>query len=354
MAAVEISVVFLQTFASVNMLPSKCRGYSSQKGLLITAIALMCLLCYLFCNKGIKRQVKTNLNNGKNNLVQDSGMFDKKIVIRKNQRTVRSKLNYVARNLLSEEIRKSGLTNEQIEKHLHKYWFLPPSPSPYNLPEKASGKRYFSQRKQDQYVDRYFSEMNNGIFLEVGPYDGVELSNTLYLERERNWTGLLIEPNANFYKELTKVNRKAFTLNACLSLDNKTGIAKFIQAGLIGGVESGYTNTMKERAKKENPEATPADVLCVPVDIILTSLQMYHIHFFSLDVEGAELDILKTIPFDKVQIDLFLIEYEVWNVVRDVSASEKQLKEFREFFNNIKVYREIYLSELDVAFARIL
>ena len=86
--------------------------------------------------------------------------------------------------------------------------------------------------------------MNNGIFLEVGAYDGVELSSTLYLERERNWTGLLIEPNANFYKELTKVNRKAFTLNACLSLDNKTGIAKFIQAGLIG-----------ERVKKENPEA---------------------------------------------------------------------------------------------------
>ena len=28
----------------------------------------------------------------------------------------------------------------------------------------------------------------------------------------------------------------------------------------------------------------------------------------SLDIEGSEMDVLKTIPFDKVDIELFLIE----------------------------------------------
>ena len=110
--------------------------------------------------------------------------------------------------------------------------------------------------------------------------DGVTLSNTLFLERERNWTGLLIEPDTNFYKRLATVHRKAYTSNSCLSLDNKMGIAKFKQAGLIGGVEAEYTNTMKERAKKESQNADLVEVACIPIDLILTALEMYHIHFF--------------------------------------------------------------------------
>lgn len=261
--------------------------------------------------------------------------------------------NPLAQKLLLDEAKKSGLTNEDIKKHLHKDWFLFPSASPYNLLGRSSSTKYFSQDRQDQYVDQYFGKTNNGIFLEVGAVDGVTLSNTLFLERERNWTGLLIEPDTIFYKRLATVHRKAYNLNSCLSLDNKIRIAKFKQAGLIGGVEAGYTNTMKERAKKENPKAALVEVVCIPIDLILTALEMYHIHFFSLDVEGAELHILRTIPFDKVRIDLFFIEYQVWNGVTDVPATEKRLKEFRDFFKNLGLYKEIHRTELDVVFARI-
>ena len=194
-----------------------------------------------------------------------------------------------------------------------------------------------------------FLKLKIEFFLKWVRYNAVELPNTLHLERERNWTGLLIEPNAHFYRELTAVNRKTYTLNACLRLDNKIGIAKFMSTALIRGVKRGFTNIMKKRVKNENPETSPADALSIPIDLILTPLQMYHIHLFSLYVEGAELDILKTIPFDEVQIDTFFIEYVAWNNATDVSASEKHLKEFRQFFKNLEVYREIYFGELDVA-----
>ena len=110
---------------------------------------------------------------------------------------------------------------------------------------------------------------------------------------------------------------------------------------------------MKERAKKENPKAALVYVVCIPIDLTLTALEMYHIHFFSLDVEGAELHILRTIPFDKVRIDLFFIEYVVWKGVTDVPATEERLKEFRDFFKNLGLYKEIHRTELDVVFARI-
>ena len=173
------------------------------------------------------------------------------------------------------------------------------------------------------------------------------------MERERNWTGLLIEPNNRFYERLAMVHRNAYCINTCLSLDNKISIANFRTAEMTGGVEEGYMETMKQRASSEFLNAASVEVLCIPLGLILTALEMYHIHFFSLDVEGAGLSILKTIPFDKVKIDLFFIEFVVWNGSTDEAATQKRLTELREFFKEVGGYREIHIGGLDIVFARI-
>lgn len=130
------------------------------------------------------------------------------------------------------------------------------------------------------------------------------------------WTDTFLKLKMEFFFKWAHI----MELNYCLSLDNKIGIAKFMSTELIRGVKGGFTNTMKKRVKNENPENSLVGVLSIPIGMILTALQMYHIHLFSLYVEGAELDILKTIPYDEVQIDTFFIQYVVWNNATDVSA----------------------------------
>lgn len=51
-----------------------------------------------------------------------------------------------------------------------------------------------SQLGQDKIVDEYFHGKRNGVFVDVGAYDGVTFSNTLMLGREGGWTGVCIEP----------------------------------------------------------------------------------------------------------------------------------------------------------------
>ena len=48
--------------------------------------------------------------------------------------------------------------------------------------------------------------------------------------------------------------------------------------------------------------------LCFPLYSILIAIGNPTVHYFSLDVEGAELPILQTIPFDKVDIKVLDIE----------------------------------------------
>jgi hypothetical protein len=57
----------------------------------------------------------------------------------------------------------------------------------------------------------------NGTFVEVGAYDGEFFSNTLIMEVEYGWTGVLIESVPQYYKNLLTKNRRACIVNACVS-----------------------------------------------------------------------------------------------------------------------------------------
>ena len=47
---------------------------------------------------------------------------------------------------------------------------------------------------------------------------------------------------------------------------------------------------------------------CFPVYTILLALGNPTVHYFSLDIDGPELQVLRTIPLDKVDIKIFDIE----------------------------------------------
>ena len=54
-------------------------------------------------------------------------------------------------------------------------------------------------------------------------------------------------------------------------------------------------------------------VICFPFFGILSAVGNPVVDFFSLDVEGAELPILKTIPWSKVNIKVVNINIEIFN-----------------------------------------
>jgi len=92
-------------------------------------------------------------------------------------------------------------------------------------------------------------------------------------------------------------------------------------------------------------------VMCYPLYSILLAIGQLRIDLLSLDVEGAELQVLRTIPFDKVYIEVIMVEYVVWNGVEE---SNKKLNDIRQFLSDTKLYREVgNLQNLDVAFKRI-
>jgi len=65
-----------------------------------------------------------------------------------------------------------------------------------------SSRVEFSQHGGSGFVDELLKQRRNGFFVECGAFGGEELSDTLFFEIKRNWTGLLIEAHPEYHRNI--------------------------------------------------------------------------------------------------------------------------------------------------------
>ena len=90
-------------------------------------------------------------------------------------------------------------------------------------------------------------------------------------------------------------NRQSWIVPACLATKPETMHVTFAAFGHVGHI----ANAQEQFGNQENGFV---NVTCLPLYSILLALNNPIVDYFSLDIEGSELDVLKTIPFDKVDI----------------------------------------------------
>ena len=221
----------------------------------------------------------------------------------------------------------------------------------------------FSQVGQSRFVDRLLSGRRNGFFVECGAHDGQNISNSLFFELARNWSGLLIEANPDYHRELLDINRRAYVLGTCLSTERRPTRVRMQPAGVLGGIaDKMHPTHLDFIGAGRKPEIA---VNCFPFNAIMAALDVSHVDYLSLDVEGPELEILRTVDWTRLRIDVVTVVYRIargyTTIEVDRPASLKKLKDLRQFFHDTGVYREVGLlpsgsddvGGLDVVFSRV-
>lgn len=157
---------------------------------------------------------------------------------------------------------------------------------------------------QSRVLEKVVDVTRKGFFVECGALDGERSSNTNYLESKYGWQGLLVEADPSYYTQLLGKNRKSWSINACLSPVNRTS---FITFGEMG---DGRGHVVMEGTQEKFEAKTKYIVPCFTLESMMLALNRSTIGFFSLDVEGAEAQVLKTINFQKLDIKTLTVEYE--------------------------------------------
>ncbi len=172
---------------------------------------------------------------------------------------------------------------------------------------------YFSQYGQDKFIAEYFKFMKNGVFVDIGANDGKTLSNTYYLEKELFWNGIAIEPSPKVFKRL-KLNRKCKLLNICIS--DRSGIAKFLElsdhvemlSGLVDKYDPRHIMRINYEIEKFGGKKSLINVPCYTLEDVINEQNINKINYLNIDIEGGEFDLLKSINFSNLDIDVIGIE----------------------------------------------
>lgn len=178
-------------------------------------------------------------------------------------------------------------------------------------------KKYFGQRFIDFDLRKYLN-FDNGFFIEMGAMDGIKYSNTLHLEKYKNWKGVLVEPSISNY-EKCKNNRPVSSVfnYLCSSFENSGKEMLFYDIGemsfsKVEDTDINYEKHLDEARKilsKYSIEEKKYPIKCIAItELLEISAAPKLINFFSLDVEGAELEVLSGLDFDKYLIQFLLIE----------------------------------------------
>jgi FkbM family methyltransferase len=159
---------------------------------------------------------------------------------------------------------------------------------------------------------KYFLGKTEGRFLEAGANNGLRQSNTMYFEFYKNWTGTLIEPIAEQFRQCYHANRSPRNFFANVALvgvhaPENTQVDIFYTPENNGLMSTTNSERAPELLKRINDEAVEnRTVPGVPLTRFIKPSQV--IDLLVLDIEGYEATVLKDIDFGLYRIEHMLIE----------------------------------------------
>ena len=179
---------------------------------------------------------------------------------------------------------------------------LPASP-------RGTAPRYFSQQGEDCLLAQFFGFKQHGFFVDVGAFDGRYLSNTYFFE-QLGWTGVCVEAYPPYF-DLCVKNRPKSKCHRVACLDRDRGAVDFRveRGGLFSGVEVDEQFV----AGVYQGNSVPFDgfqsikVPTASLDVLLPE-RIGEIDFVSIDVEGAELQVLAGFDLDRHRPRILVME----------------------------------------------
>lgn len=230
-----------------------------------------------------------------------------------------------------------GVSNRTDEMHAYdasaKHW------NPWRGTLGGEEFTFYSWLEEDRDLLQQFPEWASqpGTYLEMGACDGYNLSNTMMFYESLGWRGVLIEPQPACQAQMharqpgdpgyrSPVRNTIFSNATCASFQTlDMEVTDSCDAG-VGGSEF-----VSDEWRAENRNRTRTQQInCSPVGHMLSVANVTRLDFWSLDVEGAELDALRGMDWN-IPVHALLVEMLPVNNPR----GEAGLEEIRSYLHGL-------------------
>lgn len=183
-------------------------------------------------------------------------------------------------------------------------------------------RKTYSMDGEDIEISKYFKNKNNGFYVDVGSYHPIHRNNTMLLHK-KGWEGINIDISSFSIKLFNYLRPRDTNLNLAIS-EHEGNVEMYFQKKLSQLSTTNKFIAEKNFQGKIKTKKIQSETLTTILD--RSKYKNKKIDLLDIDVEGADLKVLKSLSFEKFQPELICVE-----------VHDKNLKESETFklLNNL-------------------
>ena len=173
-------------------------------------------------------------------------------------------------------------------------------------------KLYYTRYKKSSYsisnvdliIDRIFSKIKKGIYVDIGCNHPIKYNNT-YLLYKKGWNGINVDSDEKSISEFKRFRRDDHNVNSLISGSRKKLSYYFYHdRSALNTVDSKLVRQRKTKPKKiiKMKTSTLNEIL------EQSPYKNKKINLLSIDIENHEYEVLKNFNFKKYKIDMIVTE----------------------------------------------
>jgi FkbM family methyltransferase len=165
-----------------------------------------------------------------------------------------------------------------------------------------------NENKHILFLKDYFNKKKNGLYIDVGCYHPIRLSNTMFLHN-KGWSGINIDISKKSI-DLFRIARKK-DINLNIGIGNKNEISEgYFQKNLF------HANTLVyDHAQKFLRKIIKKKIKVVTLNSVIDKyVKKRKIDFIDIDCEGKDLEVIQGLNLNKNEIDLIAIEMHGYDI----------------------------------------
>jgi len=165
-------------------------------------------------------------------------------------------------------------------------------------------KKSYSMDGEDIFILNHFKNKNNGFYIDVGCYHPLHRNNTFLLHKN-GWSGINIDIHQFSIDLFNYLRPDDVNLNCAVS--NSNGVTKMFYQKKLSQL-----STIDEKQAKIAFQGNikTSEIKCFTLNAILEKLKFNDkkIDLLDIDVEGADLKVLKGFSLEKFKPELICVE----------------------------------------------
>jgi FkbM family methyltransferase len=168
--------------------------------------------------------------------------------------------------------------------------------------------KYQHDLLNDKFLNDFvFEGKENGYFVEIGALDGLVCSQTYFLEKEKNWNGIVVEPNSYWHENLSNFRDCHIETNPILDVEKEIKFLRHLK-------QPEYSKILSDNNEKTEFPKGDTDEVILKSTTLSNLLKKFNapktIDVLAIDIEGHELNVLKEFfKNSKIKVNTIILEW---------------------------------------------